>query len=265
MIVGMLQSEAVDDGTRAALFADYTSFLIVNLLFVSLAFWAFGIATAGSKFDVGGISLSFSIQLLVSLIAFFFLVILLPFFVGTQRARALRTRLIEERMEWLDRLLDILEFPVSARDPGNFLGLAEEINQAATELSEEAVLVQLDKQIREDATDDDLVVAAFTKVRDKDPRLKQLDWLQQYEARTRDIVDDFGQKADLAERGKAAEAWAKAFRTRRTELAEEAEEVKQARPVVLVGVGLLLAPLMSLVLDKAAELIWTAQIAPLFE
>lgn len=97
VLIGALVSENLDEETRTRFFINQLSTLVPNALWIALLFWSFGIAGDGQKLSVGSVPLELSPLLLGVLIGFFVLTVLIPYFIGAQRAKQWRTTLLESK------------------------------------------------------------------------------------------------------------------------------------------------------------------------
>ena len=110
-IISILVSENIDEEARTRLFVNKLSELIPTALYISLAFWAFSSAGSKTMFSISQFSIKLSTQLFIILMGFFFFTVLLPYLIGTQRAKKWNVFLLEKRISWVDKLLDIFDLP----------------------------------------------------------------------------------------------------------------------------------------------------------
>jgi len=87
VLISALASENLDEETRTRFLINQLGGLVPNALWIALILWSFGIAADGLPVSVGSTSLTLSPLLIGVLIAFFFITVLIPYLIGTQRAK----------------------------------------------------------------------------------------------------------------------------------------------------------------------------------
>lgn len=255
-----LLSSQLDEETRILNFADQMSALTMNLIYIGLAFWAFGAKAPSTQITVDEIAIPLTSQLFVVLIVFFLLLVMLPYLIGTQRAKKWRLHLNQKRTAWLDKLLDILDFPTAARYPLKLEQLQGAIrDEIQTIYSEDQMVArgvhtERNPDSRQYLPGD--IAEAYLQSRDLDPRLRYVDWLNKLLRHVAEVNADLQAREDSALREKTAALWAKAFRTRKGELQSKLVTLRAAKPGILVGAGVLLTPLLSLLLDTISQTLW---------
>ncbi len=113
-IIASVTSENLDEDTRQGIFIGQMTGLIPTALFAALALWAFGVGGADLPVSFGNLPHSFSLRVTLILVAYFGLLILLPYFIGTQRGKRKRLALLQERQEYARSLAEILESPAGS-------------------------------------------------------------------------------------------------------------------------------------------------------
>jgi hypothetical protein len=111
-LIGILVSENLEEETRMHFLVNQLGGLIPTALYIALTFWAFGLAGSETTFSISYFSIKLSAQLILFLIGFFLFIVLLPYLIGTQRAKKWRVVLLEKQIIWADKFLDILDLPI---------------------------------------------------------------------------------------------------------------------------------------------------------
>ena len=257
-----LVSENLDEEARGGSLIEQMSMYVLNLLFIVLAFWAFGISGIGIEYNLGDVSITLSLRLVVFLMILLGLTVLLPYAMGANRAKKQRITLIRKRRQWLCRLLEILEFPIGPLDTGKLANLIESCEQEIQKFIARHKVLQVAFQFDEGSDGQpDLgqeIVSAYRISRNLDPRFIYMDWLREFEEKVSAMTGYIQNHSMDGEVEKTAEVWVKALHSRKQEFVEEMESVNQEKPGVLAVVGILFTPLLGLVLNNLAELIWSA-------
>lgn len=260
VVIMMLVSENLDEDTRQQVFVNQLGGMIPTALFVALAIWAFGIGGAGQlPRDFAGVFRTLSFRPLLLMLAFFSFSVLIPYLLGTQRARRRNLALLKERRNYAARLADILESPTGSLYVSRLTGLLEEIAGERSRMTgEDALLTQAEQieanpaQIPADAKP---LVDALEKTRDLDPRFKFLDYLTQFAKELREIIEDLQQRTG-ANVEQAAGFWSKKFELRKAELADEIKIAENLKPLVAAGLGAVATTIVSGILGEVSKVAW---------
>ena len=110
VFIGMLASDFIDEDSRARVFLNQFGGLIAHSLFISLLFWVFNTETSFSSFPVGNLNLVYSPKLLIILIGVLFVFIVLPYFIGIQRARRLQNDFLASEASLLTKVINAIKF-----------------------------------------------------------------------------------------------------------------------------------------------------------
>lgn len=96
VLTGVLSSGFIDEDTRARYFINQFSGLIAYSLFISLLYWIFNSGSApGHNVQLGNLSFSLSPQVILVLMLFLLVFLVLPYFIGVQKAKRLKNDYLE--------------------------------------------------------------------------------------------------------------------------------------------------------------------------
>ena len=108
----ILSSRFIDEDSRARFLVAQFAGLIPNALFISLLFWTMK-PVNGTEFSLGNVSVSFNPVLFVILMVFFIVFFLLPYFMGIQQAKKLRSEYVTLKNQILDNVIEAIDLPTS--------------------------------------------------------------------------------------------------------------------------------------------------------
>jgi len=262
-LISTLSSRNLDEDTRLRMLINQGGGLITNALIIALLFWSFEITGKGYNLEVGNISLAISPILILVVFGYFVCTILLPYFIGAQQAKKWRINLTEKNKTWLNKLLEVLEFP----NPSQYSPKLEQLQMDL--VSEENQLVKNDAMIKLgvdiDAMDTTEVssawlernlIEAYKDSRDYEPRFTYLDFIRHLKDKIAEIFDELEKQKKESEKVNIAKAFAQSYRSKKDEIVKELEVEHKAKPIVsTVIVGLVLAIIVP-ILNELAKWIW---------
>jgi hypothetical protein len=232
--IAIITSENLDEDTRQGIFITQMTALIPTGLFVALALWAFGVGGADLPVSFGNFTPSYSLRITLILIAYFGALILLPYFIGTQRGKRKRLALLHQRQEQMRTLADILEAPAAALYIPKITELRKQVAAERQKVKQDHQLMLLEdlkttkpKEFPEAAVP---LVDAYRRSRDLDPRCKFFDYLTKFGSQLKEIVDDLqARPPDKME--EAASKWSKLYERSDAHLAKEIKRATSAKPL----------------------------------
>jgi hypothetical protein len=186
-MIGGLASDNLDTGTRTRVFITQIGSLIPNAFQMGLLFWYFGISEPGERrFDVGvlpyfgKVTLGFSVNLMLVLLAIYVLPMLIAYLVGGESGKRRRLSLIAGRKTWIAKLADILDTPDGSNYLSRLLALRERISDATDEFILSDKMIGLGPELEQDVGSAfKQWASAFRATRDLDPRFEHLDALRE--------------------------------------------------------------------------------------
>lgn len=255
VLIGALVSENLDEETRTRFFINQLSTLVPNALWIALLFWSFGIAGDGQKLSVGSVPLDLSPLLLGVLIGFFVLTVLIPYFIGAQRAKQWRTTLLEKQISWMGKVEDILESPASSVYLPKLAALQDSLDQEIAEFPRTdpmiAACIQIDQGVISQELEE--MAPAYRLARDYDPRFRHLDWLRKMSEKIGEVRADLGKLVTEADMEKAASEWTNYLHPRKLELRKELGQAGKTRTAAVLMVSGFITPIFSGVLSEFAK------------
>lgn len=109
VLTGVLSSGFIDEDTRARYFINQFSGLIAYSLFISLLYWIFNSGSApGHNVQLGNLSFSLSPQVILVLMLFLLVFLVLPYFIGVQKAKRLKNDYLETTKRLLSNIIDAI-------------------------------------------------------------------------------------------------------------------------------------------------------------
>jgi hypothetical protein len=258
-IIATVTSENLDEDTRQGVFISQMTALIPTALFAALALWAFGVGGPDLPVYLGSLSHSFSLRVTLIVVAYFFALILVPYFIGTQRGKRKRLALLHERQEYVRSLADILESPAGARYVPKLTSLRDQIAAERETVRQGHQLMLLDDWKTKSPADFPAasapLVEAYRHSHELDPRSKFFEYLTKFETDLQEIIDDLQARPPETLEDAAAK-WSKTFETRHAQLGEEIKGATSAAPLVTVAVGTVATAIVSPILAGVGKAAW---------
>lgn len=259
-IIATVTSENLDEETRQGIFIGQMTGMIPTALFAALALWAFGLGGADLPVSIGDLPRSFSLKVTLILIAYFGLLILLPYFIGTQRGRRKRLALLRERQEYVRSLADVLESPAGSLYVPKLNALRDQVATERQTVEQGHQLMLLDDWKTNRPADfpekTAPLVEAYRHSRDLDPRWKFFDYLTKFQTEVQEIINDLQVRPPETVED-AAGKWSKTYETRHAQLGEEIKGATTSRPLVTVAVGTVATAIVSPILAGVGKAAWT--------
>ena len=259
-IIGIITSENLDEDTRQGVFISQMTAVIPTALYVALALWAFGLGGADLPVSFGNLSHSFSLRTTLILIAYFGGLVLLPYFIGTQRGKRKRLGLLHEKQEYMRTLADILESPAASRYVSKLTALRDQAAAEREALKQSHQLMLLDESATSSPADfpeqATPLVKAYRLSRALDPRSKFFDYLAQFENQLEEIISDL-QARPPATMEDAAAKWSKLYERNNAQLAKEIKRTTGAAPLAGVALGTVATAIVSPILAGVGKAAWS--------
>lgn len=242
-VIKLLISRNMDQDTRDIIFVTYFGYLCVSSFYLSLAFWLFEICKidldiAGTKF----ISQFVSPYLIVLLFILYTCTLLFPYLIGCQRGKRWRELMLNMRKEWINKLLDILEFPTPTVYISKGNELLEEIKLNRSDF-EERHLPKCDPEI--DAVDEigHLEFLYRSDIKSLDPRYSYIDYLNYLELKIKEFIKEV-EPLDKNEIEAVAQKYVQLLQSRKKEVDQHAIELSQTKPQLMVYLAVLFGPIL---------------------
>lgn len=255
----MLVSENLDEDTRLRIFVNQLVGMIPTALLVAFAIWAFGIGGPGLPFDFAGVSGTVSVRALLLVLLFFAFSVVIPYFLGTLRAKRRKLALCRETRDYVSRLADILESPTGPLYVSKLTQLSKEVADERSKLIQADALLTLAEAI--DAAPEQIpgeakpLVDALEKTRDLDPRFKFLDDLTKLGTKVQEITDDL-QRRSGSDVEKVAKDWSTQVEKSKADLAEEIKAAESIKPPIAGLLGTMAMTIITAVLEEVGKASW---------
>jgi hypothetical protein len=226
---------------------------------LALLFWSFGWGGGGNNVNVGSISLSLSPLLIGLLIGQFILTVLIPFFIGPQRAKQWRTTLLNEENDWLENTKNILEVPIASTYLPKLAELQGTLETRIGEFTAGDEII--DNGVKVDQGSDDSllrqepVLSAYKLARNFDPRFKHLDWLREWNQEIATIHGELAKFTHESELEAMAKKWVAYLNSSQKKLHTQIGQIDKS-PLLIVIITGVLAPIFSVILSELGH--WLA-------
>lgn len=241
-IVGALLSENLDRDSRDILQIILFSYLGIVFFYLLLILWSFQIGglclhNIGDVGTSGGISLNISPAFLGTAMSLLLFAFLLPYISGWMRAKRHAEMLLQREISWIDRLLNVLEFPT----PSLYV---QKLGKVLSDIGEDKTVSDLD--------DDEI---SLTTLREHglhlvDPRLRYEVFLGDLQDRIKENIQQFEELKDDEETlMKRAQIYAEAYRIRKDEIIGSVDKESNIKPKLLIVLIFVLAPILTQILS----------------
>jgi len=259
-LIATVTSENLDEDTRQGIFISQTAGLIPTALFVALALWAFGVGGVDIPVSIAGLSHSFSLRIVLIMIAYFGAVILIPYIIGTQRGRRKRLAWLRQKQGHVRALADILESPAGARYVPKLAELQDQVATEQQRIREDHPLMQLD-WISENRPSDfpeqfAPLVESYRHSRDIDPRCTYFDYLGKFDEELKEYIEYLQTRPPETIVQDAAK-YSEKYEARHVQLGEEIKGAASSKPLITGAVGTVAWAIVSPVLALVGKAAWT--------
>jgi hypothetical protein len=261
MQVIVLSSENLDDSTRTVFLTRNVAGLVTTALYMGLIFWAFNIINNGYELSVGDFSFAVSPILILVILAFLLFTGLLPYIMGIQRAKKWRIILLQKQQRWIRELLDVLLLPTPTVYIQGLQQVQQHLEAEYKKFIEEDEIIgicqEIDQKTSSDLPQDLQKFAAFYRIsRDLDPRFNYLDFLNDLDQEVHRIANAFENMSSEDERTRNAGSYALAYISRRDELSESVERVRESQSFIQVGLSAIASPIVSIIVGIFVKWAW---------
>lgn len=242
-IVNILLSVRIDHDTRNILLILQFGYLCLNALLLSAVLWIFGISH--SVLSISPFFLGIMILLIVLLFLF-------PYFSGWQREKRWHELLLRIRLEWIDELLDIFEFPNPSQYSAKLQRLSLRIEDSIR-LHEENETVWLSNAIDKDSKAKKREAIYEHALERNEPYSCHQDFLRKIHENIIECITQLGALSDDDDLLKFGRAYAELYRQRRTAISEMMEQEKNTKPLLWIGLTFGLTSIAATVLTLIGE------------
>ena len=263
-VMGIMLCMNLDRQTAKSVFISQFGLLGVSGFWLSLMLYALAYSYPSLK----EWTRDFNNLFILMLIPFYILFLLIPYLQGLRRAERQKERLYAARQSLLERLSSILEVPA----PGLYLTKLEQFlkdlekDRAAFIDGDEMVKLGLswdenkESQEKPQSWGDfklQIMCQAYHKSRHLDPRFLHIDFLDDLEAHAKECMEQLNliSQKDDSERVAAAYGYAKAYQSKRDEIAETIEMERKTKPRWTVAIATIITLILTPILNELGKLI----------
>lgn len=259
LIIGVLSSSFIDEDSRARYFIAQFSGLIANSLFISLLFWIFNWGRTGYEIQLGNVNFSLSPRIFLILMGFLLAFLILPYFIGIQKAKRLKSDYLETNKQLLDNILETINLAT-----GNTL--IEKIKNLQKQISSEfEKLVASDKGVEAGlrfdaiASENDLPKTEvlpykyFKEARAFDSRFSYFNFLNHTYNELEELKNIEIDTKNLKAKNQLVEKYIEHFKDYKNDLAKKEETKGKSNPALWIGLITILLPFISQLMSELGK------------
>lgn len=283
MRMRMIASPYLDRETRESTIVGEISGLVPNLLFLAILLASLNVADPGVQI-LDSTPISISLWTVLTLTLLFISRTLLPYLIGTAKARQYHEACIAERQALFSRTAEILERPTADAYADKLSDVQGTARQEFERLVERHPLLVLTEEDG-DATDDpferaptttldrDIIAAmvnsnpafkgmenyferSWAQAQEVDPRFGQLTWLREFANSLEEAKTNLVSRPDRREREEAAAGWGMAFQKRKDDLRPEEHVQGKSRAPAISALFTLTGLVSSTFIDQFGGWLW---------
>lgn len=251
--VAVLTASFIDEDTRARYFLNQFSSVIAYSLFVSLLFHLFQWGETEQLIHMGSLNFSLSPKMFLLLLGFILLFLILPYFIGIQKAKRLKADFLEINKRLLAKIIETVNLS-TAQNLNEKIEYLE--NLLVTEYNK---LVESDKGVAQGVRYDAVGSAAdvskvealqyqfYQQARKYDTRMVFYDFLNDTYQKLEELKTM--NQAGGAEREEMIEKYVAHFQVYKEDLSKKEETKGKANPALWIGIITVLSPIISQVMS----------------
>lgn len=257
ILIGVLSASFIDEDTRARYFLNQFSSVIAYSLFVSLLFNLFKWGETEQQIQLGSLNFSLSPQMFFGLLGFILIFLILPYFIGIQKAKRLKAEFLEINKRLLGNIVDTINLSAES----NILSSIEKLEKQI--VVEYKKLIESDKGVeigvKYDEIDSDKDVAPievlrfqyYKIARQYDTRMNFFDFLNNTYLKLEEMksLNQSGgpQNEELIDKYVAH------FQAYREELSKKEDPKGKSNPALWIGILTVLSPVISQVMSELGK------------
>lgn len=260
IIIGILSSGFIDEDSRARYFIVQFSGLIANSLLISLLFWIFNQGTPGYEIQLGNVNFSLSPQIFLILMGFLLVFLILPYFIGIQKAKRLKNDFLESNKLLLNKVLEAIDLATEKTIIPNIENLQKAI------IADYQNLVTSDKGIetgiRFDGikSENDLLSKEeilpyqyYKEARAFDSRFSHFDFLNHTYDELEELKNIEGDNENSTLKNQLLEKYIKHFKDYKNDLSAQEESKGKSNPALWIGLIAILTPFISQLMSEIGK------------
>ena len=255
----VLSSSFIDEDTRANVFLGNFGGLFSTSLFISILFWIFNMGTIGSSFSLGNINLVYSPKLLIILTGYLFIFLVLPYFIGIQKAKRLKKDFLKTEISLLRKIIDEINLSTDKDIISKIKKIKKEINDKVKEFVSAdtgvAVGIMLDNIEKEEDISvrmyapNTLTFYCYKIARSYDTRFKFYDFLKDIDSDITHLKKRLeNEQLNREETTILCDKYVEHFKEK--EKIKENEKKEKPNPALWIGILFILSPLTGQILSE---------------
>lgn len=257
VLTGVLSSGFIDEDTRARYFINQFSGLIAYSLFISLLYWIFNSGSASDhNFQFGNLSFSLSPRVILIIMLFLLIFLVLPYFIGVQKAKRLKNDYLETNKRLLSNIIDAINLSDENTIVTKIAVLQKQI------IAERIKLSESDKGIKTGLKYDDLkseyelhpnelLLYKYYKIaRTFDSRFGFYDILNTTYQDLEELKNSVLSQQNSEEKKQLQEKYIAHFRFFKDDLSKKEDSKGKSNPTLWIGIIALLSPVFSQVISE---------------
>lgn len=249
--IGVLSAGFIDEDTRARYFINQFSGMIANSLFLSLLIWTFNWNNTGRIIQLGNVNFSVSPQMVFIILGFIFAFLILPYFVGVQKAKRLKSDFLEKNKLLLSDIVETINLATADNLVSKIESLERQVVDEYNKLIETdkgiEIGVKFDQLNSEDEVSEiEILQYQYFKIaREYDTRFHFYDFLNHTYSKLEELKTLEVDKADLEEKKKFQEKYVAHFQAYKEDLLNKDELKGKSNPALWIGIITILSPFIS--------------------
>lgn len=254
IVLAQLLSKTLDENTRTQTLINLLGGIFQFTFYLAVMFWAFGFAGTGYSVSVGTVSLSISPLLVGILMLFLILGYLVPYIMGWKRATKWRQDLLQKQQDWIQNILNILEYPDPSIYTPKLKEFKEQLENNIFQYGESDEIVKLLLKDKKELNENErILVSEFQKVQHLDSRFNYVLSLVNLYKETEEMLKLLsGDQSDTDKLIKAG-CYSNKYRYRKDDVAQNIIKEKQTVPKLVAGMGIVFATIITVVVSKLGE------------
>jgi hypothetical protein len=259
ILIGVLTSRFIDEDSRARFFINQFSGLIAYSLFVSLLFWIFNFGSPGNAVQMGNLNLSLSPRLLMIIMSFMIVFLLLPYFIGIQRAKRLKSDFLETNRRLLSNIIEEINLSTEITIIAKIESLQKQIIDEFNKLSESDEGIKMG--LRFDATNSEndlqpnevLLYNYYKKARSYDSRFGFYDFLNDTYLDLEALKTLEFEQQNSTDKKLVQDKYIAHFKSFKDDLSTKNDAGGRSNPALWIGIITILSPVLSQVMSAVGK------------
>lgn len=259
VFVGILSSSFIDEDTRARYFITQFSGLIAYSLFLSLLFWIFNLGKTGHEVQLGNVNFNLSPQMFLIVMGFLLAFLILPYFIGIQKAKRLKNDYLETNKLLLGNIVEAINLATENTLISRIENLEKQITAEYTKLVETDKGIETGLRFDELNSENDLLKTEILQyqyykvARAYDARFSFYDFLNETYKKLEELKKlDFDNNNSTAN-NQLLEKYVAHFKAYKEELSKKDESKGKTNPALWIGIITILSPFISQLMSEIGK------------